>query len=368
MKRTITHAGATLGEVTLNAPMLRYEGNPVLTAADVNAVWTDPGHQVVTVHNAGAARVGNQVVMLFRSHLRCGMSVLGAARSTDGVTGWSIDPAPAMVPATDRDDVGPEVDVPALVEMESGGVEDARLNPVEGTIAITYSAYQAEVANRVRVGLATSTDMRSIRRHGPMLQADMRNVVLFPEKVGGRYLGLFRPNDHIAGDTGGAYTQIRVGTAADFRTGPWHIDDTPIMQTGRGPNAFSDKIGPGAPPVRTEYGWLNLFHGVRGTMAGNPYVLGIALHDLDDPRKVRVSAIPVLFPTAADCRTPEDAYVHVPQVVFSCAMLDLDGTLVVYYAGNDTVMNVAFTHADVLAELCIRYGADPLTGTALYPL
>src|SRR5665811_2148067 len=78
-----------------------------------------------------------------------------------------------------------------------------------------------------------------------------------------------------------------------------------------GPSAFSDKLGPGAPPVRTPHGWLNLFHGVRATMDGNPYVLGIALHDLNDPRQVRMSSIPVLFPSRADCRTPEAvSYTH----------------------------------------------------------
>jgi predicted GH43/DUF377 family glycosyl hydrolase len=80
---------------------------------------------------------------------------------------------------------------------------------------------------------------------------------------------------------------------------------------------------------------LNVFHGVRSTMDGNPYVLGVALHDLDDPRRVRMSSIPVLFPSPADCRTPEDAYVHVPHVVFCCGMLHrADGTVVIYHAGK----------------------------------
>jgi predicted GH43/DUF377 family glycosyl hydrolase len=193
--------------------------------------------------------------------------------------------------------------------------------------------------------------------------------VLFPERIHGRYLALFRPNDAIPGDTGGAFTQIRVGTTDDLRAGPWTIEDEPIMRTGGGPSAFSDKIGPGAPPVRTRHGWLDVFHGVRSTMDGNPYVLGVALHDLADPRRVRVSALPILFPTAADCRVAEDAYVHVPNVVFTCGLVARpDGQLALYYAGNDTVMNVAFTHEDVLAELCTRYGQDPLTGRLLYPV
>jgi predicted GH43/DUF377 family glycosyl hydrolase len=369
MERTIDLGEAARGTVSLEHPVLRYAANPILTPTDVNRVWRDPALQVVTVHNAGAAVVDGEPVLLFRSHLRCGMSVLGVARSQDGLTGWRVDPRPALVPATPGDWFGPGVDVESVVDMESGGVEDARLNPIDGTIAVTYSAYHAEVRNRVRVALATTDDLRSFRRYGPMLDQDMRNVVVFPERVGGRYLGLFRPNDALPGDVGGAFTQIRMGTTDDFRTGPWDIDAEPIMRTGAGPSAFSDKLGPGAPPVRTRHGWLNLFHGVRATMDGNPYVLGVALHDLEDPRRVRMSAIPVLFPSPADCRTPEDGYVHVPNVVFSCGMLrHPDGTLVIYYAGNDTVLNVGFTHEDVLAELCLRYGQHPLTGRLLYSL
>ncbi|HZK74295.1 MAG TPA: hypothetical protein VFD88_09860, partial [Clostridia bacterium] len=180
-------------------------------------------------------------------------------------------------------------------------------------------------------------------------------------------VALFRPNDSEVEQTGGAYTQIRIGYAHDLRTGPWHIDDEPIMRTGAGPSAFSDKIGPGAPPVKTRHGWLNLFHGVRATMDGNPYVLGIALHELDDPRSVRMSSIPILFPSCADCRVADADYVHVPNVVFSCGMLRRDdGSLIIYYAGNDTVMNVAFSHEDVLAELCQAYGQDPHTGRLDY--
>jgi predicted GH43/DUF377 family glycosyl hydrolase len=365
--RQITIGAAALGTVSLQSPVLRYHANPILTADDVNGVWTEPGLQVVTVHNAGAALINDATVLLFRSHLRCGRSVLGAARSSDGITRWSIDARPALVPAARSDAFGLGVDPDAVIEMESGGVEDARLNPIDDTIAVTYSAYHARVKGRVRVALATTEHLRSFTRQGPMLDRDMRNVVIFPERFNGHYVGLFRPNDNLAGDIGGSYTQIHVGQTRDFRVGPWHIDDEPIMRTGAGPSAFSDKIGPGAPPLRTPHGWLSLFHGVRSTMGGNPYVLGVALHDLEDCRRVHMSSIPVLLPSAADCHIRDDAYVHVPNVVFSCGMLRRpDGTLIIYYSGNDTVLNIGFSHEDILAELCLRYGQDPLTGTLLY--
>jgi predicted GH43/DUF377 family glycosyl hydrolase len=339
--------------VSLNEPLLRYPDNPILTGRQVNEVWREPERQVVTVHNAGVTRSGDETVMLFRSHLRSGVSVIGQARSADGIGGWRVFSEPFLAPALGTDACGPGVDPAAMVRIESGGVEDPRINVVDDTFAITYSGYDAEVRNQVRVCLATTDDFASVIRHGPVLDRDMRNVVIFPEKIDGRYVGLFRPNDALPGDTGGVFTQIRIGTADDYRAGEWAIEDEPVLRTGGGPSAFADKIGPGAPPVRTAHGWLNLFHGVRSTMDGNPYVLGIALHDPDDPRRVRMSRIPVLFPSRADCRVGETDYVHVPNVVFSCAMMrGGDGTLLVYYAGNDTVMNVAATHEDVLVELC----------------
>ena len=366
IRREVELGGIT-HTVSLNEPVVRYAGNPILTMRDVNEVWTEAHRKVVTVHNAGAAVVGGETVMLFRSHLRSGISVIGLARSRDGLTGWRVDPDPFLQPARADDRTGPGVDAAELVAMEAGGVEDPRVNPIDGTFAITYSGYATQVRNRVRVALATTDDFTNVTRFGPMLDADMRNVVLFPERIGGRYVGLFRPNDELPGDTGGAYREIRLGSTMDFRTGPWAVASVPVMRTHGSPSAFADKIGPGAPPVRTRYGWLNLFHGVRATMAGHPYVLGIALHDLADPERVEMSSIPVLFPSAADCRVAESDYVHVPNVVFSCAMLRRDdGSLLIYYGGNDTVMNVGVSHEDVLATLCQRFGQDPSTGRLRY--
>jgi predicted GH43/DUF377 family glycosyl hydrolase len=369
MERTVDLGDGQIGVVSLTEPVLRYPNNPIVTPHDVNAVWLAPHLRVTTVHNAGVAVAGHETVMLFRSHLRSGISVIGLARSDDGVSAWRIEPRPVLKPALPTDVYGAGSDPAEIVEAESGGVEDARINPVDDTFAITYSAYHAEVRNRVRVSLAVTDDFTTFTRFGPVLQRDMRNVVIFPERVHGRYVALFRPNDVLPGDTGGAFTQIHIGYADDFRTGPWEIHDKPIMRTGGGPSSFADKIGPGAPPIRTAHGWLNLFHGVRTTMDGNPYVLGVAMHDLDDPRQVRMSSIPVLFPSRADCRVGENDYVHVPNVVFTCgAVRRADGSLYVYYAGNDTVMNLAVTHEDVLAELCDRYGQDPLTGELFYQI
>lgn len=356
-------------EVSLNVPVVRFSENPILTASQVNEAWLDPALQVKTVHNAGVTMFGSETIMLFRSHLRCGISVLGLARSKNGVDNWRIESVPVFKPATESDVFADGTDKQALMENEAGGVEDARIAKIGDTYIITYSAYHAFVKNRVRVSLATTKDFVTFIRYGSMLNCDMRNVVLFSEKINDYYVGLFRPNDVTEGDAGGVFTQIRIGYTDDWRKNIWDIAEEPVMQSRGGPSAFSDKIGPGAPPIKTSKGWLSIFHGVRTTMDGNPYILGAALHDLNDPAKVKVSSIPVLFPAKADCKVKEDDYVHVSNVVFTCgAIRRNDGSIFIYYGGNDTVMNIGITHEDILIALCEQYGQDAKTGKLLYEI
>jgi len=339
--------------VDLNDPVFRWPENPILSPRDINKVWTSPGMQVITTHNAGVTIYNNEFIMLFRSHLRNGISIIGLARSMNGLD-WTVDKKPAMVPEN---------------EDEAGGVEDPRITGIDGIYYITYSAYHGIEKDRVRVSLASTENFMTFTRHGPLLDVDMRNVVIFPEMINGKYYALFRPNDHTQDHTGGIFKQILIGTTGKIEHRKWKIDNRPIMKQAGGPSSFGDKIGPGAPPIKTNHGWINIFHGVRSTMDGNPYVLGVALHDLNDPEKLKVSNIPILFPSTADCKVDESAYVHVPHVVFTCgAIRNDDGSIYIYYGGNDTVMNLGITHEDVMVELCKRFPQDLLSGIRRYKL
>jgi predicted GH43/DUF377 family glycosyl hydrolase len=363
LKSEIQISGKRL-QVSLQNPVIRFEQNPIVTSDVVNEVWKDPVYQVVTAHNAGITVYQGGVVMLFRSHLRNGISIIGQARSKDGLENWKVLPEPALKPCTLKDIFAAGTDPETLVENEGGGVEDPRISRLGDTYFITYSAYHPTLQDRVRVSLATTRDFRAFTRHGPVWDADMRNVVIFPEKLGDHYFALMRPNDHPEGDhIGGIFREIRLATTTDLYLNNWDILDEPVMKQSGGTSPFSHKIGPGAPPMLTKHGWLHIFHGVRSTMDGNPYVLGVAFHDRHDPRQLIVSSIPVLFPAAADCKVDETAYIHVPNVVFCCgALRKEDGTIYIYYGGNDTVMNLAFSHEDVLFELARRFPQDPLTG------
>ena len=156
------------GKVDLLEPILRYPGNPILTSHDVNKVWTDPKHQIVTVHNAGITGYEGKTIMLFRSHLRNGISVIGMANSTKGITNWEIETQPVLKPCNKIDLFAEETDINKLIENETG-IEDPRISKIDGTYYITYSAYHGLLKDRVRVSLITTTDFKRFTRHGPVL-------------------------------------------------------------------------------------------------------------------------------------------------------------------------------------------------------
>ncbi|MEN6348712.1 MAG: hypothetical protein ABFD08_04850 [Syntrophomonas sp.] len=385
MGRTDAHVelNGFKGIVTIDEPVLRYPGNPILTCHDVNKVWgADVRLYTYTVHNAGMAEVKgangrNQTIMLFRSHIADGRSVIGKAISDNGLNNWMVDPEPFLLPATENDIYAEGVGINSVIESEAGGVEDLRVNPVEsGFYVLTYSAYHEQIPDRVKVMMATTEDFKTVVRYGPISDQDMRNVVIFPEPDGDkRWRALLRPNDkrREASDSvhiGGSFREICAGFAPS-PTGPWEIGNV-IMRSGHGPSSFQVKIGPGAPPIRTRYGWLNIFHGVRSTMAGNPYTLGVAFHDLEDPTnpgKIRMSAKPLLMPGVSDCLVRDTDYVHVPNVVFSCgALTGKEDTVAIYYGGNDTVMNVCLANIQILNEMCNVFSINSLTGKHLYSL
>lgn len=304
----------------------RYEGNPILTKKDVP-------YPVETVHNAGVVKHEGRYVMLFRSHLRNGRSIIGIAESDDGYR-FTVRPEPFLTPATEGD----------FALYEEYGVEDVRINPLEGEYYLTYSAYSRY---GVRIALAKTRDFQRVERIALISQPDMRNVVLFPEKIGGRYVRLDRPHTQIAP------WSIWISYSPDLV----HWGDSKIVIKPETYHWDEMKIGPGAPPIKTRQGWLHIYHGVFETMAGAVYRLGVALHDLDDPSRVLgVADEWVLQPEA-----PWEITGYVPNVVFSCgAVPEEDGTVKIYWGGADTVMCVGEARLDDLVELCLTKARSPL--------
>lgn len=300
----------------------RYSANPILTKAQIP-------YPVETVHNAGVVKHGNKYIMLFRSHLRTGRSIIGLARSSDGFR-FVADPAPFLTPATG----GP------FAAYEEFGVEDPRITALDGEYLITYSAYSR---NGVRIALARTKDFVQIERVSLITQADYRNTVIFPGKFDGLYARLDRPHSEIAP------WSIWISYSPDLR----YWGDSRLVMKPVAYHWDEMKIGPGAPPIRTAKGWLCIYHGVFRTMDGSVYRLGVALHDLQDPSRILGVGDEWIL-------QPEDpweitGYVH--NVVFSCgAVAEADGTVKIYWGGADTVMCAGEANVADLVALCLERG------------
>lgn len=300
----------------------RYSGNPILTKADIP-------YPVETVHNAAVVKHGAEYIMLFRSHLRTGRSIIGLARSSDGFK-FTADPQPFLTPAQNG----------VFAEYEEFGVEDPRVTKIDDEYLITYSAYSR---NGVRIALARTKDFDQLERVSLITQADYRNTVIFPEKFNGLYARLDRPHSEISP------WSIWITYSPDLvfwgesklvmKPEPYHWDEM--------------KIGPGAPPIRTNEGWLSIYHGVFQTMDGSVYRLGVALHDLADPSKIiGVGDSWILQPEASWEIT---GYVH--NVVFTCgAVPESDGTVKIYWGGADSVMCAGEANLADLVSLCLQSG------------
>ena len=299
----------------------RHEGNPILTKRDVP-------YCVETVHNAGMAKYHGRYIMLFRSHLRNGRSIIGLAESEDGFR-FKVRPEPFLRPEKTG----------LFAEYEEYGVEDCRITAMDGEFLLTYSAYSR---HGVRIALAKTKDFESVERVALISQADMRNAIIFPEKIEGRYVRLDRPHSEISP------WAIWISYSPDLihwgesrlvmRPMPYHWDEM--------------KIGPGAPPIKTDKGWLHIYHGVFRTMAGSVYRLGVALHDLKDPaRIIGVADDWILQPV-----DPWETTGYVPNVVFTCGCIpEADGTIKIYWGGADSVMCAGTAKIDELVDLCLHH-------------
>jgi predicted GH43/DUF377 family glycosyl hydrolase len=297
----------------------RHSGNPILTKHGVP-------YPVETVHNAGAAKYKDRYILLFRAHLRTGRSILGLAESEDGFR-FQVRPEPFLTPAAEE----------PFASAEEFGVEDPRICCLDGDYLITYSAYSRQ---GVRIGLARTRDFQRVERVALITPADYRNAVIFPRKFGGRYARLDRPHSEMSP------WSIWISYSPDLV----HWGDSRLLIKPLPYHWDEMKIGPGATPIETERGWLNIFHGVFRTMDGAVYRLGAALHALEDPSRVLGVADEWIL-------QPEDpwevtGYVH--NVVFTCGAIAEDsGELKIYYGAADTVLCLATAQVEDLVELCL---------------
>ncbi|MCW3061199.1 MAG: glycosidase [Capsulimonas sp.] len=242
------------------------------------------------------------------------LSHLRLAWSEDGEQ-FSVDPAPTLI---------------GQGELETFGVEDARVTEIDGVYHITYT----QVSERgFGVGHITTQDWRAYERHGMIIPPYNKDCTFFTEKIGGEYVALHRPsggvhNIWIAFSPDGKYWGRHACLAA-ARPGQWD----------------SQRIGCGAAPIRTDAGWLEIYHGANHDQR---YCLGALLLDLDDPTKVLArSAEPIMEPIA-----PYEQKGFLGNVVFTNGHVVDGDTITVYYGASDEIVcGARMSIAEILAML-----------------
>ncbi len=311
----------------------RYAGNPVLSAKDVP-------YKATLVFNAGVAKFQGRYVMVFRNdHGTWGQprfegTNLGLAFSDDGIT-WHVQPKPCF----------------EMKDAEVTRAYDPRLTVLDGRV---YMCFAVDTPHGVRGGIAVTDDFDRFEVLS-LSVPDNRNMVLFPEKIGGRYVRLERPFP-VYSRGGGELFDIWLSDSPDLC---YWGNSALVLATEQVPFANA-KIGPAAPPLKTPKGWLTTFHAVdidptRGKNGWEPtwkkrYTAGLMLLDLADPRKVvGLCPKPLLAPEAPY----EIAGGFRNNVIFPCGtILEDDGQVKLYYGAADTVICLATAHLDDLIALC----------------
>lgn len=327
----------------------RFAENPLLTPAD--AVASRPDMTVSGVFNPGAARLGEDTILLVRVAERpvfepgfvasaaldpeapgkiavrrfsltdpeldardprffvyrgrsypTSLSHLRLARSADG-RNFELSPVPTLFPAG---------------ENEAFGIEDARLLRVGEWYYVSYVAVSERGA---LTRLARTKDFAAFERLGTLFPPDNKDVALFPAQAGGRHWALHRPCTE--------YPGIWIASSADMLDWGGHR----FLLGTRAGMWDGARVGGGAEPLLTERGWLALYHGAALDADGRPrYALGAALLDANEPWKVsRRAEKPFLTPEG-----PAETEGFMPNVLFNNGLVDRgDGTVDLYYGAAD---------------------------------
>ena len=193
--------------------------------------------------------------------------------------------------------------------------------------------------NQTITGLALTQDFRHYTRAGRLTNpvVDDRDVILFPEKVNGKYVLMHRPMTWVGAKYGTEHPAMWISTGDDLLS----FQDSQILAKAR--YDWEHKIGGNTPPIKTQHGWLTLYHAVGPDLH---YRLGALLLDLENPAKV-------LHRTPDWLIQPEKEYElegYYNGVIFPCGKVVIDGTLFVYYGGADKYVGLATCDLDELLD------------------
>ena len=301
----------------------RLEHNPIIVP-DPNHAWESKA-----TFNPAAIDLGEGVHILYRALSNDNTSTIGYALSVDGSNITERLSEPIYVPREDFET--------KKIEGANSGCEDPRITKIGKDLYMCYTAFDGIGPPRVAVTSIGEKDFLS--RHWNWSKPELitpkgvddKDTCIFPEKVRGKYLVLHRIGTDICAD---------FLKSLDFKK---ETVNKCIRIFGPRPGMWdSAKVGITAPPIRTEEGWVLLYHAI--SEHHHTYRIGAVLLDLKDPTIVLSRSADPIF-------EPEEPYEKegiVNNVVFPCGMIVRDGLLYIYYGGADKVVGVATMELDIL--------------------
>ena len=277
------------------------------------------------VYNAGATLFEGKILLLLRvenPQIHCTFHV---ATSDDGIH-FTVEPEPVRYPFR------------AFESMYGSHRYDPRITRIGEDYYVMHAIHNKFGAT---FGLARTRDFKTLTPVGDTSVPFNRNAVLFPEKIKGLYARLERP---VSGEHNGSIW-VSYSPDLEFWGRSMPVDLPRHLWC-------EQKVGAGAVPIRTERGWLEIYHGTQMTASTENYFLGVCLLDAEDPS--RILKAPKRFVLAAE--KPYECMGQVPNVVFTSGAVVLeDGTVNVYYGGADTRVCLAQTTIAELLDFCDAY-------------
>ncbi len=330
--------------------LVRYGGNPI-----IRPVWHHPWESKAAF-NPAALYLEQCVHIVYRAIGDSDVSTLGYAASKDGL---SIDERlgrPVYVPREPFEGAGAGASYSEEIEHDYGyvsgggafgGCEDPRLTRIGGQIYMTYIAYDGHSPPRVALSSITVSDFldRKWRWKRPVLISRPgvinKNACLFPERVGGKFVIFHR-----------VFPDILVDYVDDLDfDGQTHWLEARDIITPRVSFWDSLKVGAGAPPIKTERGWLFIYQAVDDLDPLYHYKIGAMLLDLENPARVLARCkVPVLEPQAS-----YEFNGWKSGVVYPCGAVVVSGRLMVYYGASDRVTCVATAELKPFIEKLQNY-------------
>ena len=206
-----------------------------------------------------------------------------------------------------------------LGSQETFGIEDCRVSTMADGYHLTYTKVSGY---GVGVGYMYTTDWKHFERRGMIFPPHNKDCAFFEEQINGKYYALHRPSSP---ELGGNY--IWIAESPDRL----HWGNHQLLATTRPGKWDSERIGAGAAPIRTEKGWLEIYHGATKK---HRYCLGALLLDLNDPSKVIArSDEPIMEPVMAYEQTG-----FFGNVIFTNGHLVQGDKVTIYYGASDEVI------------------------------